>query len=62
VTGDIGYHAFLDYGSTLLLADATHRATELPILDIIRNRLAAQFGALTFVLEHGVSPDIKVSS
>ncbi len=41
VTGDLGYHDFLSFGDDILLIDATHRATELPVLASIRDRLAA---------------------
>jgi dinuclear metal center YbgI/SA1388 family protein len=39
VTGDIGYHDFLEAGDSILLIDATHRATELPVLDAIQTKL-----------------------
>ena len=39
VTGEIGYHDFIEYGSSIMLIDATHRATELPVLKKIENRL-----------------------
>jgi len=40
VTGEIGYHDFLSYGREIMLVDATHRATELPVLETIRKRLS----------------------
>jgi len=39
VTGEIGHHDFLEHGQSLLLVDATHRATELPVLENIKTRL-----------------------
>lgn len=39
VTGDIGYHDFLAAPDSLLLIDASHRATELPVLESISRRL-----------------------
>ena len=39
VTGDLGHHDFLEYCSSILLVDATHRATELPVLSTIKERL-----------------------
>ncbi|MFC1528771.1 Nif3-like dinuclear metal center hexameric protein [Candidatus Latescibacterota bacterium] len=39
VTGDLGHHDFLDYGKSIMLIDASHRATELPVLEKIRERL-----------------------
>ena len=39
VTGDLGYHDFMEYGRCILLIDASHRATELPVLDKIQERL-----------------------
>jgi len=41
VTGDLGYHDFCDFGESILLIDATHHATELPVLEKIRERLSA---------------------
>ena len=35
VTGEIGYHTRLDYGESILLVDAGHRSTELPVLEKI---------------------------
>ncbi|MFC1694283.1 Nif3-like dinuclear metal center hexameric protein, partial [Candidatus Latescibacterota bacterium] len=32
VTGEIGHHDFIEYGDSIMLIDATHRATELPVL------------------------------
>lgn len=39
VTADLKYHTFQDAGSKILLIDAGHYETELPILDEIRKRL-----------------------
>jgi len=39
VTGEIGYHNFLENGDAILLVDASHRATELPVLTKIQERL-----------------------
>jgi len=39
VTGDIGYHDFMTYNEDILLVDASHKATELPVLEKIRERL-----------------------
>jgi len=39
VTGEIGYHDFLDYGLSIVLIDASHRATELPVLQRIKEKL-----------------------
>ncbi len=44
ITGDIGHHAFLDAPDSLLVIDASHRATELPVLDAICSYLATSFG------------------
>ena len=40
VTGEISHHDFLDYGSSIVLIDASHRATELPVLYKIKEKLA----------------------
>ena len=57
VTGDLGYHDFLEYGHRLMLVDATHRATELPVLDMIKERLAGIFReSLTDItIDRGIS-------
>jgi len=39
VTGDLGHHDFLNNCSSIILIDASHRATELPVLDKIKERL-----------------------
>ncbi|MFC1509086.1 Nif3-like dinuclear metal center hexameric protein [Candidatus Omnitrophota bacterium] len=39
ITGEIGYHDFITYDGDIVLVDATHRATELPILERIVERL-----------------------
>ena len=39
VTGDLGHHDFLNNCSSTILIDASHRATELPVLDKIKERL-----------------------
>ena len=38
VTGDLGYHDFMTYNDDILLVDASHKATELPVLEKIRER------------------------
>ena len=40
VTGEIGYHDYLSYGREIMLVDATHRATELPVLETIQKKLS----------------------
>ncbi len=40
VTSEIGHHNFIEYGRSLVLVDAGHRETELPVLASIRDRLA----------------------
>jgi dinuclear metal center YbgI/SA1388 family protein len=39
VTGDLGHHDFVLYGDAILLVDASHRLTELPVLEKIKGRL-----------------------
>ena len=38
VTGDLGYHDFMTYNDDILLVDASHKATELPVLEKIREQ------------------------
>lgn len=51
VTGEIGYHEYLSYGREIMLVDATHRATELPVLETIRKKLSSS----------GIGSEISVS-
>jgi dinuclear metal center YbgI/SA1388 family protein len=54
VTGDIGYHDFLAAGDSILLVDASHRATELPVLDAIERTLADIFAdEVTCIVHRG---------
>jgi len=39
VTGDLGHHDFMEHYSSIVLIDASHRATELPVLNKIKERL-----------------------
>lgn len=56
VTGDLGYHDFLEADGAILLIDATHRATELPVLRAIERRLAAFLSNETaLVVHHGAA-------
>ncbi len=41
VTGDLSHHDFLENCSSMILIDASHRATELPVLNKIKERLHA---------------------
>ena len=41
ITSEMDHHDFLENGSSILLIDASHRATELPILNKIKERLTA---------------------
>jgi dinuclear metal center YbgI/SA1388 family protein len=42
VTGDLGHHDYQDASGSILLVDATHRATELPVLWNIERELHAR--------------------
>jgi putative NIF3 family GTP cyclohydrolase 1 type 2 len=42
VTGDLGHHDHLDASGDILLVDATHRATELPVLWNIERELKSR--------------------
>ena len=62
VTGEIGYHAFLEHGDALLLAAAGHHATESPVLDTIREKLSSRFASITFVIDRTTTPEMKFFS
>jgi dinuclear metal center YbgI/SA1388 family protein len=55
VTGDIGHHAFLDYGEDIMIIDATHRATELPVLENIRVCINKVFPSLNCTIDRGMA-------
>lgn len=56
ITGDLGYHDFLEADGSILLIDATHRATELPVLRAVERRLAASLSPeLVLVVYHGTA-------
>jgi dinuclear metal center YbgI/SA1388 family protein len=56
VTGDVGYHDYLEAEESILLIDATHRATELPVLDAIKHRLSERLPeSLEIVIDSGVA-------
>jgi dinuclear metal center YbgI/SA1388 family protein len=54
VTGDLGHHDFLDNSGLIMLVDASHRATEIPVLKKIMDYLACELkeNAL-FVIDSG---------
>ncbi len=55
ITGEIGHHDFLDHGGDILLIDAGHRETELPVLESIRSRLMKGLprGDVDIVIDRG---------
>ena len=57
VTGDLGYHDFIDCSRSILLIDASHQATEFPVLDTIRKRLLdTDWGTtIDIIIERGES-------
>jgi dinuclear metal center YbgI/SA1388 family protein len=44
VTGDLGHHDFLDYSGQIMLIDASHYATEFPVLKKIQEYLFVELG------------------
>ena len=58
VTGGIGHHDYIDYGDGIMLIDATHRGTELPVLGKIQRRLlSTEWGSsVTIDVEEGSAP------
>ena len=38
ITGDLGHHDFVEYGKSIMLIDASHKATEIPVLEEIKKR------------------------
>jgi dinuclear metal center YbgI/SA1388 family protein len=58
VTGELGHHDYIECPEGLMLLDATHCATERPVLEAIRNRLAASEPGkgLVYIIEDGRAP------
>lgn len=52
VTADVKYHTFQDAENKILLIDAGHYETEIPILDEIKNRLEISFKDKTKVYKY----------
>ena len=63
ISGDMGYHDFLENSEKLLLIDASHRATELPVLGKIREHLLSlpKMKHLQFVIDHGTPPYFDIN-
>jgi dinuclear metal center YbgI/SA1388 family protein len=62
ITGDLGYHDFLEGDDSLLLIDASHRATELPVLRAIARILEHSFSSkIDFVVHDGSSVPVTTS-
>lgn len=54
ITGDLGHHDFLDAPDSILLVDATHRATELPVLWSIERELKSRMAEkIETMIYHG---------
>lgn len=47
ITGDIKYHEMLEYHQYLTIVDIGHRASEQPILNILKSRLERKFNNIT---------------
>ena len=60
VTGEIGHHDFLDNGSSIILVDASHRATELPVLNKIKERLhtSQSLKNIEIIIDWGNTPQL----
>ncbi len=58
VTGELGHHDYIECPGDMMLVDATHCATERPVLDAIRNRLAASMPGegLVYHIQDGLAP------
>ncbi len=48
ITGDLKYHEVLEYADKIALADVGHRASEIPVLDILKKELESKFKKLVF--------------
>jgi dinuclear metal center YbgI/SA1388 family protein len=58
VTGELGHHDYIECPEGMMLVDATHCATERPVLEAIRSRLAASEPgeSLVYYIEDGRAP------
>jgi len=55
VTGEIDHHDFMEYRDTLALIDATHRATEFPVLAKIKSHIESSpaLSGITCIIDSG---------
>ena len=58
VTGEIGHHDYIEHGEAIMLLDATHRGTELPVLDTIKRHLNENETTknLEVIIDNGTKP------
>ncbi|MFC1552116.1 Nif3-like dinuclear metal center hexameric protein [Candidatus Latescibacterota bacterium] len=57
ITGEIGHHDYMEYYDTIALVDATHRATELPVLAKIKAHLesSAALDGISCIIDSGTA-------
>lgn len=48
ITGDLKYHEVLEHADRIALADVGHRASEIPVLDMLKNELERNFKKMSF--------------
>ncbi|MFC1541905.1 Nif3-like dinuclear metal center hexameric protein [Candidatus Latescibacterota bacterium] len=58
VTGEIDHHEYIENHDAIVLVDATHRATELPVLEIIKAQLESspELKGIKTIVDRGTSP------
>jgi putative NIF3 family GTP cyclohydrolase 1 type 2 len=59
ITGDVGYHTFLQAEGKILLVDAGHYETELPIVESISIYLQNKFAALKANIQVKTTTEFK---
>jgi dinuclear metal center YbgI/SA1388 family protein len=57
VSGEIGHHDYMEYHNSIAIVDATHRATELPVLEKIKTHLesSAVLAEISFIIDSGTA-------
>lgn len=44
ITGEAGYHEFIDHGESIVFIEVSHQSTEIPVLEKIKDYLIKEFG------------------
>lgn len=58
ITGEMGHHDYIEHGESIMLVDASHRGTELPVLEAAKRRLNSNemTGNIEIIIDKGSLP------